>query len=58
MPDLEKLQAYEDDVEDDRKALEQAEKEVMEATKWLEKMRFNYARSIIKLYEYTKNAQL
>ena len=46
------IESLEEDVEDNQKALDGAFKELDDAKKWLDKMKLNYAESIIRLYKF------
>ena len=42
---------YEIDMQDDYKSWKEAEKELEDAKKWLEKMIYNYAESTVRYYQ-------
>ena len=49
---LERLKGYEEDMQDDYKSWQEAEKEIKEAIEWRNKMALNYANSTVKYYNY------
>lgn len=49
---MERLKSYEEDMQDDYMAWQQAEKEIIIAKEWRDKMTLNYANSAVKYYNY------
>jgi len=51
---IERLKDLEEDMNDDYKSWQEAEKEILSSIEWRNKMSLNYAKSAIKFYDYKK----
>ena len=51
----ERLEWYSEDMNDDYKSWQEAEKQMVEAKEWRDKMALNYANSAVKYYNYKEN---
>lgn len=54
----EHLESLEEDCDDNLKSMDGAFKELEDAKKWLDKMKLNYAESIIRLYKFKEEQKI